>query len=65
MKVRPAGKMPDKPMSVAVLKAVLREKITGSPDESIRQFFREKLAQVSTPSGRKNRKKDPDPFLTC
>lgn len=43
MKCGVIGNWPDKQMSVSVLKAVLRRKITGSKDASIRKFCRQKL----------------------
>lgn len=60
MKCLPVGKWPDKPMSVSVLRSVLRKKVTGDPDASIRAFCREKLSQLSTAKSGKN----PKPFLS-
>ena len=62
MKILKVGKWPDKPMSVAVLKSVLREKITGDPDQSVRKFCREKMAEITqAPCA----EPDPDSFLSC
>jgi len=44
------GDWPDKPMPVGILRSVLREKVTGSKDKSVRAFCMKKLSELSVRS---------------
>jgi hypothetical protein len=67
MMVIPAGVMPDKPMPVDTLVSVLKRRLRGEKDTSIRRFLYRKLDALREdyPTSQNTEKKDPDPFLVC
>ena len=60
MMVMPAGVMPDKPMPVDTLVDVLKRRLRGEKDVSVRRFLRAKIRVLAE---RPAKEKDPDPFL--
>lgn len=62
MLVIPAGTMPTKPVPVDTLLSVLRKRLRGEKDVSVRRFIRQKIREVSRRGCSSKKKKDP--FLT-
>ena len=60
MLVIPAGVMPDKPLPVDTLVDVLKRRLRGEKDVSVRRFIRGKLKALRQSPAQK---KDPEPFL--
>ena len=49
--VIPAGVMPDKPMRVDTLVSVLKARLRGEKDVSIRRYLRKKILELTQSSG--------------
>ena len=56
----PMGVMPDKPFPVDTLLSVLRRRLKGEKDVSIRKFIRSKIKELSQPAAPEKKK---EPFL--
>lgn len=61
MLVIPMGTMPDKPFTLLSVLPVDRRRLKGERDVSIRKFLRQKIKELSQPSGKSKTK--PEPFL--
>ena len=51
MMVIPAGVMPDKPMKVDTLVSVLKARLRGEKDVSVRRYLRKKILELTHSSG--------------